>query len=70
MQDPVFPGDTMTISAAVTAVPIDDSGCGWVELDLVLRGGDRVCSTGSATVALPMSADDNPWQRRGEDWQP
>ena len=70
MQDPVFPGDTMTIAATVTAVPIDETGCGWAELSLVLRGDDRVCSTGTARVALPMSADDNPWQRYGEDWQP
>ena len=70
MHDPVFPGDTMTISSTVTAVPTDDSGCGWAELDLVLRGNDRICSTGKARVALPMSADDNPWQRRGEDWKP
>ena len=70
MQDPVFPGDTMTIAATVAAAPIDDAGCGWAELDLVLRGDDRVCSTGTARVALPMSADDNPWQRRGEDWRP
>ena len=70
MQDSVFPGDTMTISATVTAVPTDDTGCGWAELDLVLRGDDRSCSTGTARVALPMSAHDNPWQRRGEDWKP
>ena len=70
MHDPVFPGDTMTIASTVTAAPTDDSGCGWAELDLVLRGDDRICSTGTARVALPMSADDNPWQRRGEDWQP
>ena len=70
MHDPVFPGDTMTISAMVAAAPIDESGCGWAELDLVLRGDGRICSTGTARVALPMSADDNPWQRRGEDWQP
>ena len=70
MQDPVFPGETMTIAATVTAVPIDDSGCGWAELDLVLRADGRTCSTGTAMVALPMTADDNPWQRRGEEWQP
>ena len=70
MQDSVFPGDTMTISATVTAVPADDTGCGWAELDLVLRGDDRVCSTATARLALPMSAHDNPWQRRGEDWKP
>lgn len=70
MLDPVFPGDTMTISATVAAAPMDDAGCGWVELSFVLRGDDRVCTTGTARVALPMSADDNPWQRRGEDWKP
>ena len=70
MQDPVFPGETMTIASTVTAVPVDDSGCGWAELDLVLRADGRTCSTGTAKVALPMTADDNPWQRRGADWQP
>ena len=70
MQDPVFPGDTMTISATVVAVPTDDSGCGWAELNLVLRGDDHICSTGTARVALPTSAQDNPWHRRGEDWRP
>ena len=70
MQDPVFPGDEMTISARVAAVPIDEAGCGWAELDLVIQGGDRTCSTGTARVALPMSSSDNPWLRRGEDWKP
>ena len=70
MHDPVFPGDTMTISATVAATPMDDSDCGWAELNLVLRGDDRICTTGTARVALPMSADDNPWQRGGEDWKP
>ncbi len=70
MQDPVFPDDTMTIEAKVTAVSTDDTGCGWAELDLVTRGGDRTCTTGSARVALPSSAADNPWLRRGDDWRP
>ena len=70
MHDPVFPGDRMTVAARVTATPIDDTGCGWAELDLVVRGGDRTCTTGTARVALPMSSADNPWLRRGEDWRP
>ena len=70
MQDPVFPGDTMTISATVAAVPTDGSGCGWAELDLVLRADDRVCTTGKVRVALPAAAGDNPWRRRGQDWRP
>ena len=70
MHDPVFPGDRMTIAARVTATPIDETGCGWAELDLAVRGGDRTCTTGTARVALPMSSADNPWLRRGEDWRP
>lgn len=70
MRDPVFPGERMTISAEVTATPVDAAGCGWAELDLTLRAGGRVCSTGTARVALPMSADDNPWSRRADQWRP
>ena len=70
MQDPVFPGDTMTISSVVTGMPVDNTGCGWAELGLTLRAGDRTCTTGTARVALPMTADDNPWQRHGDDWKP
>ncbi|MCY3643525.1 MAG: MaoC family dehydratase N-terminal domain-containing protein [Acidimicrobiaceae bacterium] len=70
MHDPVFPGDRMTIAARVAATPIDETGCGWAELDLVVRGGDRTCTTGTARVALPMTSVDNPWLRRGEDWRP
>ena len=70
MRDPVFPGERMTVSATVSGVPVDDTGCGWVELDLVLRAGGRACSTGTARVALPMSAADNPWTRRGDRWRP
>ncbi len=70
MHDPVFPGDRMTIAARVAATPVDGTGCGWIELDLALRAGDRMCTTGSARVALPMSSSDNPWQRRGGAWRP
>ena len=70
MHDPVFPGDRMTIAAQVAATPIDETGCGWVELELVLQCGDRTCTTGTARVALPMSSADNPWLRRGGDWRP
>ena len=70
MHDPVFPGDRMTIAARVTATPIDETGCGWAELDLVVRGDDRTCTTGTARIALPMSSADNPWLRRGEEWRP
>ena len=70
MRDPVFPGERMRISATVAAVPVDGRGCGWAELDLTLRTDGRTCTTGTARVALPMSASDNPWLRHGDEWRP
>ena len=70
MKDSVFPGDAMTMTGTVTATPIDDTGCGWAEVDVVLRVGDRVCTTGAARIALPTSPDDNPWARQGNQWKP
>ena len=70
MRNPVFPGDRMTVEATVTATPVDATGCGWAELDLLLSAGGQICSTGAARVALPMSAADNPWLRRGDEWRP
>ncbi len=81
MRDSVFPGDTMTFSGSVTAVGTDDTGCGWVELEITLTaaagdpagaepGEGRVATTCTARVAVPTSDDDNPWSRRGDQWQP
>jgi len=70
MKDSVFPGDTMVLEATVTAVDTDDTGCGWVALDVTLRVGDRVCTECSARVAVPVDDNDNPWRRRGDQWRP
>ena len=70
MKDSVFPGDTMVLSATVTKVETDDTGCGWVDLDVMLRVGDRVCTECQARVAVPVAPDDNPWRRRADEWRP
>ncbi len=70
MNSPVFPGDRMMISAEVTDTDTDDAGCGWAELGLALTVGGQARTTGAARVAVPVSASDNPWARRGEDWRP
>lgn len=70
MRDSVFPGDTMVFAATVTAKGTDDAGCGWIDLDVTLSVGDRVCTTCEVRVALPVSEDDNPWRRHGDDWRP
>ena len=75
MKGSVFPGDRMVLSAVVTDVPTDDTGCGWADLDNTLTttradGPDRVATTCAASVAVPTAPDDNPWDRRAERWQP
>ena len=37
---------------------------------VLLRVGDRLCTTCTARVAVPITPDDNPWRRRGEEWKP
>ena len=70
MKDSVFPGDTMGIAGTVTGTTVDDAGCGWVEIDVALSVGDRLCTTCAARIALPVDPDDNPWARKGTAWTP
>lgn len=70
MTDSVFPGDTMTMTGRVTDTDTDDTGCGWATLEVVLRVGEKTCTTCTARVAIPTATDDNPWQRRGDNWKP
>ena len=70
MRSSVFPDDLMAISGMVTNVETDATGCSWAELDLAIKVGERVATECKARIALPTTDDDNPWDRRGERWQP
>jgi len=70
MRDSVYPGDTMVLTGTVDETARDPAGCGWVTLTIELRAGDRLCTTCAVRVALPTSPADNPWRRRGDQWQP
>lgn len=70
MQGSVFPGDTMELRATVADVTTDETGCGWVDLDVTLRVQDRIATTCQVRVAVPVDDADNPWTRRGDDWRP
>jgi acyl dehydratase len=70
MLSSVFPGDTMHFDGTVESVDTDESGCGWVSLAVTLSVGGTSMSECAVRVALPTSADDNPWTRRGDDWKP
>ena len=70
MKGSVFPGDTMVLEGIVTDVATDATGCGWADVDVVLRVADRVCTECSARIAIPVDDADNPWARHGDDWRP
>lgn len=70
MKDSVFPGDRMVFHGQVKDASRDETGCGWVELGLTLTVGEKVTTECSARVALPTGNDDNPWQRKGDQWRP
>ncbi len=70
MKGSVFPGDTMTLTGVVESVSVDDLGCGFVTVAVSLSVDGDVKTTCAARIALPRSADDNPWARRGDQWRP
>jgi acyl dehydratase len=70
MKGSVFPGDTMVFTGTVSGVETDETGCAWAALDIALAVDGDVKTTCTARVALPTTADDNPWARRGDQWKP
>ena len=70
MGDSVCPGDTIVFSGEVEGIDSDETGCGWVSLTIELSAANQVKTRFSARVAIPVDDDDNPWQRKGKDWQP
>jgi hypothetical protein len=70
MKGSVFPGDTMVLSGVVEEVGVDETGCGWVNVLVTLAVDGDTKTDCSARIALPIDDDDNPWQRRGDDWTP
>ncbi len=70
MSDSVFPGDRMVFHGEVENVSTDESGCGWVDLSIWLSVGEKTTTRCNAHVAVPTSAGDNPWKRKGEAWKP
>jgi hypothetical protein len=60
----------MHFDGTVESVDTDDAGCGWVQLAVALTVDGAVKTTCAVRVALPATPDDNPWDRRGDDWKP
>ena len=70
MGDSVCPGDTMELRGEIEKKETDAQDCCWVTLRISLVAGEQEKTRFTARVALPGNADDNPWARSGESWQP
>ena len=70
MKGSVFPGDTMSLTGVVESTEVDEAGCGFVSVAVTLSVDGDVKTTCAARVAVPRSADDNPWARKGDQWRP
>ena len=58
-------------TGTVEQVETDDAGCGWATLAVDAHGRRRTSRpTAPCASRCPSSADDNPWDRRGDEWQP
>jgi hypothetical protein len=66
MKRSICAGEVLTFNATVTNATDD----GWVDLDVVLSVEGEVATECTARIAIPTSDDDDPWQRRGDDWRP
>ena len=70
MKRPVYAGSAVTVIGVLTHKAIDDFGCAWLHFDLELLVADELASSSAVICAVPLDLADNPWQRRGEEWQP
>jgi acyl dehydratase len=70
MRTPVFPGDRLVFNGTVGEVHRDESGCTWVDLDVVLTVNGETVTECSARVAVPTDRQGNPWQLGPDQWQP
>jgi len=70
MKDSVYPGETMKFVGSVTAVGPAEKDVGWVDVTVELRSGGKSCVGCEARIALPATAEANPWMLRGGDWRP
>lgn len=70
MKSSVFPGDRMVIGGSITALSEPADGFGFADLELAVHVGERLATTCSARVAIPLAADDNPWRCDPGTWKP
>ena len=66
----MFPGNTMVFCGVVEKLETDEAGCSWAKVALSLTVNEKTMTECAARIAVPVSAEDNPWKRRGTAWKP
>ena len=70
MMSSVFPEDHMTFKGAVEKISTDENGCCWLDMNVAVIVDDKVSTSCQARVAIPKDENDNPWSRKGGQWNP
>jgi acyl dehydratase len=70
MRRSIYPGDTMTFGGVVQSVTVDHTGCAWVDLKVELTVDGEAATECTARVAIPATADSNPWRFGPDAWRP
>jgi acyl dehydratase len=70
MKDSIYPGETMRFSGIVKSVEPIDADLGWIDVAIELRADEKSCVDCDARIAVPRTAEGNPWKLRGDAWRP
>lgn len=70
MRGSVFCDEKMVFKGTVKDVTQDETGCGWVSIDVRVDVDGETKTSCEARFALPKGSDDNPWDRKGDLWKP
>jgi acyl dehydratase len=70
MKASVYAGATVELSGAVIDKRSDTSGCCWLDLDLSLCVDGKAATQCRASIAIPVSEEDDLWRRADQEWQP
>ncbi|MBW2939915.1 hypothetical protein [Zhongshania aquimaris] len=70
MKNSIYANSAFIINGQVEGKSIDSTGCGWVNVNLQIHAGESIATECVLRYALPKTIYDNPWRRRGKEWQP
>lgn len=69
MVEPIFPGQLMRFTGAVTHIAEPGDEFAWAELEVAITVHGTCKSTCAATVAVPVSTEVDVWRLRGDEWR-